>query len=80
MIFFLVDGVRVVEEFVKQFVEKWRHAVVEVLGVERILLHFVELVALENKTQKSVASLFQALQVVLEHLVFSLDHLDFSER
>jgi hypothetical protein len=54
--------------------------VVEVLGVERILLHFVELVALENKTQKSVVSLFQALQVVLEHLVFSLDHLDFSER
>ena len=52
---------------------------VQVLGVERILLHFVELMALENKTQKPVMSLFQALQVVLEHLILGLNDLYLSE-
>ena len=52
---------------------------VQVLGVERILLHFVELMALENKTQKPVMSLFQALQVVLEHLILGLNNLYLSE-
>ena len=52
---------------------------IQVLGVERILLHFVELMALENKTQKPVMSLFQALQVVLEHLILGLNNLYLSE-
>ena len=52
---------------------------VQILGVERILLHFVELMALENKTQKPVMSLFQALQVVLEHLILGLNDLYLSE-
>ena len=52
---------------------------IQVLGVERILLHFVELMALENKTQKPVMSLFQALQVVLEHLILGLNDLYLSE-
>ena len=52
---------------------------VQILGVERILLHFVELMALENKTQKPVMSLLQALQVVLEHLILGLNNLYLSE-
>ena len=52
---------------------------VQILGVERILLHFVELMALENKTQKPVMSLLQALQVVLEHLILGLNDLYLSE-
>ena len=52
---------------------------VQVLGVERILFHFVELMALENKTQKPVMSLLQALQVVLEHLILGLNNLYLSE-
>ena len=52
---------------------------VEILGMERVLFHFMELVALKNETQEPIMSLFQALKVVLEHLIFGLDDLYLSQ-
>ena len=52
---------------------------VEILRMERVLFHLVELVALENETQKPVMGLLQALEVVLEHLILSLNDLYLSE-
>lgn len=69
----------IVEQLIEQLVEKWRHTVVEILGMERVLFHFMELVALKNETQEPIMSLFQALKVVLEHLIFSLDDLYLSQ-
>ena len=79
LVFFFVDSVCIVEQLIEQLVEKWRHTVVEILRMERVLFHLVELVALENETQKPVMGLLQALEVVLEHLILSLNDLYLSE-
>ena len=39
----------------------------------------MELVALENITKESIVGLFEAFKVVLEHLIFCLYDLDFTE-
>ena len=69
----------IVEQLVKDVIEKGWDAVVQVLGMERVLLHFMELVPLKDVTQESVVSFFEALEIVLEHLVFCFDDLHFSE-
>jgi len=76
LVFFGVDGVRVIQKFVQDVIEKGRDSMVQVLRVERVLLHFMELVALKDITQESVMSFLEAFQVVLEHLVLSFDDLN----
>lgn len=76
LVFFGVDGVSVIQKLVQDVIEKGRDAMVQVLRVERVLLHLMELVALKDITQESVVGFLEAFQVVLEHLVLGFDDLN----
>lgn len=52
---------------------------IQVLRVKWVLLHFMELVALEDVAKESIVSFFEALEVVLEHLIFCFNDLDFAK-
>lgn len=68
-----------VEQFIKNLIEKIGDTIVEVLRVQRILLHLGEPVSLENERCESVVGLLETVQVVLEHLVSCLQDLNLPE-
>ena len=48
--------------------------------MDRVLLHLAVSMSLENVAQESIMSLFEALEVVLEDFVLSLQYLHLSQR
>ena len=47
--------------------------------MHRVLLHLSKGVTLENVAKESVMSFLQAFEIVLEDLIVSFEHLNFSE-
>ena len=47
--------------------------------MDRVLLHLAVSMPLENVAQESIVSLLEALEIVLEDLIVSFEHLDFTE-
>ncbi len=47
--------------------------------MQRVLLHLLELVVLEQVTEEPVVSLLQTLQVVLKHVVVRIQILDLTQ-
>jgi hypothetical protein len=72
--------VGVVHQGVEDLVEETRHAVVQVLRVEGVLLHLLELMVLEQIPKESIMRLFQALQIILKHFIVSIQILDLPQR
>ena len=51
----------------------------QVLAVHGVLLHLSESMTLENVAEETVVCFFEALQVVLKHLIFTLCDLDLAK-
>ena len=47
--------------------------------MHRVLLHLPVHMPLENVAKESIMSFFEAFKIVLEHLVFRLNDLNFAE-
>jgi len=51
----------VVKERIQDLIEQLWHSIVQILGVERVLLHFLELMVLEEIAQEPIMGLLHAL-------------------
>jgi hypothetical protein len=71
--------VRVVQQLVEYFIEQWRDSVVQVLRVQGILLHLLELVILEEVAKEPIMRFFEASKIVLEHFIIRIQILNFTQ-
>lgn len=76
---FVVDKGATVQKFVQDTIELPRHSVLQVVAVNRILLHLSKAVALDDEAEEAVVGLFEALEIVLEYFVLGFEHLNFPE-